>query len=192
MWMKSRKWLVRDGSKNQNMILQTRENGSESLCIEVREAWRCHVWTMLQGTWVEPYPSEEDAPESWRDVLGWSGVTSGKSDEMGPCRVVISWRSAGVCRDNNWGIISAEVLVEREESLWVHRCNQQKTYDNETGDHTSRQGHYLYKTGRHSCGTKSTEPMNELGVSGHVHRLVKGSQNEKDNEQVIEEDHRIK
>ena len=51
---------------------------------------------------------------------------------------------------------------------------------------------YLYKTGRHICGTKSTEPMNGSGMSGHVHRLVKGEKNEKDNEQVIEEDHRIK
>ena len=53
-------------------------------------------------------------------------------------------------------------------------------------------GQYLYKTGRHICGTKSMEPMNRLGVLGHVHRLIKGEQNEKDNEQVIEEDHRIK
>ena len=53
-------------------------------------------------------------------------------------------------------------------------------------------GQYLYKTGRHICGTKSVEPMNGLGMLGHVHRLVKGEKNEKDNEQVIEEDHRIK
>ena len=50
----------------------------------------------------------------------------------------------------------------------------------------------LYKTGRHICGTKSMESMSGLGVSGHVHRLIKREQNEKDNEQVIEEDHRIK
>ena len=36
------------------------------------------------------------------------------------------------------------------------------------------------------------ELMNGSGMLGHVHRLVKGEQNEKDNEQVIEEDHRIK
>ena len=53
-------------------------------------------------------------------------------------------------------------------------------------------GQYLYKTGRHICGTKSMEPMNRSGMSGHMHRLVKGQQNEKDNERVIEEDHRIK
>ena len=43
-------------------------------------------------------------------------------------------------RDDDRGVIGAEVLVEREESLWVHRCNQQKTYDNKTGEHTSGQG----------------------------------------------------
>ena len=53
-------------------------------------------------------------------------------------------------------------------------------------------GQYLYKTGRHIWGTKGTEPINGLGMSGHVHRLVKGEQSEKDNEQVIEEDHGIK
>ena len=53
-------------------------------------------------------------------------------------------------------------------------------------------GQYLYKTGRRICGTKSMEPMNGSGMLGCVHRLVKGEQNEKDNEQVIEEDHRIK
>ena len=53
-------------------------------------------------------------------------------------------------------------------------------------------GQYLYKTGRHICGTKSVEPINGSGMLGHVHRLVKGDQNEKDNERVIEEDHRIK
>ena len=53
-------------------------------------------------------------------------------------------------------------------------------------------GQYLYKTGRCIFGTKSMELMNRLGMSGCVHRLVKGEQNEKDNERVIEEDHRIK
>ena len=51
---------------------------------------------------------------------------------------------------------------------------------------------YLYKTGRHICGTKSAELMNGSGMLGCVHSLVKGEQNEKDNEQVIEEDHRVK
>ena len=36
------------------------------------------------------------------------------------------------------------------------------------------------------------ELMNRLGASWHVHRLVKGEQNEKDNEGVIEQDHRLK
>ena len=53
-------------------------------------------------------------------------------------------------------------------------------------------GQYLYKIGRHIWGTKSTELLNGLGMSGHVHRLVKGEQSEKDNEQVIKEDNRIK
>ena len=53
-------------------------------------------------------------------------------------------------------------------------------------------GQYLYKTGRHIFGTKSTEPMNGLGMLGHVHRLVKGEQSKKDSEQVIEENNRIK
>ena len=36
------------------------------------------------------------------------------------------------------------------------------------------------------------EPINRSGMSGCVHRLVKGEQSEKDNERVIEEDPRIK
>ena len=47
-------------------------------------------------------------------------------------------------------------------------------------------GQYLYKTGRCIWGTKNTETMNELGALGNVHRLIKGEQNEKDNERVIE------
>ena len=53
-------------------------------------------------------------------------------------------------------------------------------------------GQYLYKTGRPVWGTKNTELMKALGALGHVHRLVKGEQNEKDNERVIEQDHRLK
>ena len=53
-------------------------------------------------------------------------------------------------------------------------------------------GQYLYKTGRHIWGTKSTEPLNRSGMLGRVHRLVKKEQSEKDNEQVIKEDNRIK
>ena len=53
-------------------------------------------------------------------------------------------------------------------------------------------GQYLYNTGRHICGTKSMEPISGSRVLGRVHRLVKGEQNEEDNEGVIEEDHGIK
>ena len=70
-------------------------------------------------------------------------------------------------RDNNRGVIGAEVLVEREESF--SRCT----------DVTSKRlmimrleniqvgkGQYLYKTGRHISGTKSMKPMNEFGSVG--------------------------
>ena len=53
-------------------------------------------------------------------------------------------------------------------------------------------GQYLYKTGKGIWGTKSMEPINRLGMLGCVHRLVKGEQSEKDNIQVIEDDHGIK
>ena len=53
-------------------------------------------------------------------------------------------------------------------------------------------GQYLYKTGRRIWGTKSMDPINGLGMSEHVQRLVKGEQRDKDNEWVMEEDHRIK
>ena len=43
-------------------------------------------------------------------------------------------------------------------------------------------GQYLYMTGRHIWGTKNTGPMSELGMLGHMHRLIKGEQNEEDNE----------
>ena len=53
-------------------------------------------------------------------------------------------------------------------------------------------GQYLYKTGRHIWGTKSTDPINGSGMSGHVHRLVKGEQSDKDNKRVMKENCRIK
>ena len=53
-------------------------------------------------------------------------------------------------------------------------------------------GQYLYKTGRRIWGTKSMDPINGSGMSERVHRLVKGEQRDKDNEWVMEEDHRIK
>ena len=53
-------------------------------------------------------------------------------------------------------------------------------------------GHYLYKTGRHIWRTKDMEPINGLGKSERVHRLVKGEQRDKDNKRVVEEDCRNK
>ena len=53
-------------------------------------------------------------------------------------------------------------------------------------------GQYLYKTGRHIWGTKSTDLINGLGMSGHVHRLERGEQSNKDNKQVMKENCRIK
>ena len=48
-------------------------------------------------------------------------------------------------------------------------------------------GQYLYKTGRCIWGTKSTDPINGLGMAGHVHRLDKGEQSDKDNKCVTKE-----
>ena len=53
-------------------------------------------------------------------------------------------------------------------------------------------GQYLYKTGGRIWGTKSTDPINGSGMSGRVHRLVKGKQSDKDNKRVVKEDCRIK
>ena len=53
-------------------------------------------------------------------------------------------------------------------------------------------GQYIYKTGRCIWGTKSKDPINGLGMSECVHRLVKGEQRDKENKWVMEEDHRIK
>ena len=53
-------------------------------------------------------------------------------------------------------------------------------------------GQYLYMTGRHIWGTKSMDPIDGSRMLGHVHRLVKGEQRDKDNKRVMEEDHRIK
>ena len=49
-------------------------------------------------------------------------------------------------------------------------------------------GHYLYKTGRHIWRTKSEGPTSGSEKSECVHRLVKGEQRDKDNEQVIKDD----
>ena len=53
-------------------------------------------------------------------------------------------------------------------------------------------GQYLYKTGRPIWGTKSTDPINGSGMLGHVHRLERGEQSNKDNKQVMKENCRIK
>ena len=53
-------------------------------------------------------------------------------------------------------------------------------------------GQYLYKTGGRIWGTKNMDPINGSGTSGHVHRLVKGEQSDKDNKRVVKEDCRIK
>ena len=53
-------------------------------------------------------------------------------------------------------------------------------------------GQYLYKTGRYIWGTKSMDLINGLGMLGHVHRLEKGEQSDKDNKQVMKENCRIK
>ena len=97
-------------------------------------------------------------------------------------------------RDNDRGKIGADDLVQerREFFLGKHKSDQQKTYDNETGEHTSGQGPiFIYKTGRRIWRTKNKEPINRSGKSERVHRLVKGEQRDKDNKRVVEEDHRI-
>ena len=53
-------------------------------------------------------------------------------------------------------------------------------------------GQYLYKIGRRIWGTKSSDPMNGSGMLGHVHRLVKGEQSDRDNKRVMKENCRIK
>ena len=50
-------------------------------------------------------------------------------------------------------------------------------------------GHYLYKTGRHIWRTKSEGPTSRSEKSERAHRLVKGEQRDKDNEQVMKDDH---
>ena len=53
-------------------------------------------------------------------------------------------------------------------------------------------GQYSYKTDGRIWGTKSTDPINRLGMLGRVHRLVKGEQSGKDNKPVVKEGCRIK
>ena len=53
-------------------------------------------------------------------------------------------------------------------------------------------GQYLYKTGRHICGTQRMEPMNRIGIVGACARLVKGKQSEKDNGRVIKHNQKLK
>ena len=49
-------------------------------------------------------------------------------------------------------------------------------------------GHYLYKTGRRIWRTKSEGPTSGSEKSECAHRLVKGKQRDKDNEQVVKDD----
>ena len=59
-----------------------RVKGSESLCVEVAEVQRCHVWVELRCTWLEPGPSGICVPsvvgrfgvheDDFRDVTGES------------------------------------------------------------------------------------------------------------------------
>ena len=70
--------------------------------------------------------------------------------------------------------------------------NQQKTYDNETGECTSGQRPIFIQDRQAHLGNKGTDPINGLGMLGHVHRLVKGEQSDKDNKRVVKEDCRIK
>ena len=58
--------------------------GSESLCVEVGEVRRCHVWVKLRCTWLEPGPSGMRVPST----MGCFGVhegdfrdVTGESDE---------------------------------------------------------------------------------------------------------------
>ena len=72
------------------------------------------------------------------------------------------------------------------------RCNQQKTYDNQTGEHTSGQEPIFIQDWQTHWSTKNMELMNGSEASGHVHRLVKGEQNERDSGRVIEHNHKLK
>ena len=48
--LKNEKWFVGNDSDNWSRVLRMREDGSDSLFIEVREARWCHIWTMHWGT----------------------------------------------------------------------------------------------------------------------------------------------
>ena len=50
-------------------------------------------------------------------------------------------------------------------------------------------GHYLYKTGGCIWRTKSEGPTSGSEKSERAHRLVKGEQRDKDNKQVVKDDH---
>ena len=55
-----------------------RVKGSESLCVEVEEVRRCHVWVELQSTWLEPGPSGIYVPS----VVGRFGVHEDDSRDV--------------------------------------------------------------------------------------------------------------
>ena len=50
-------------------------------------------------------------------------------------------------------------------------------------------GHYLYKTGGRIWRTKSEGPTSGSEKLERAHRLVKGEQRDKDNEQVMKDGH---
>ena len=66
------------------------------------------------------------------------------------------------------------------------KYNQQKTYDNETGEHTSGQRPLFIQDWQ---GTKSKGPTNGSEKSERAHRLVKGEQRDKDNKRVVKDAH---
>ena len=70
--------------------------------------------------------------------------------------------------------------------------NQQKTYDNETGECTSGQGPIFIQDWQVHLGNKEYRPGKQIGMSGHVHRLEKAEQSNKDDKQVMKENCRIK
>ena len=70
-------------------------------------------------------------------------------------------------RDNDQGVISAEVLVEREESfLECTDVTNKRLMITRLENIQVGKGQYLYKTGKHICGTKSMKPMNKFGGVG--------------------------
>ena len=80
-------------------------------------------------------------------------------------------------------------MREKERFALESRGNQQKTYDNETGEHTSGQRPLLIQDWQTHLENKERGSDKRVGgVGACAHRLVKGEQRDKDNEQVIKDD----